>query len=160
MNGLIPALIAVLLAEIGPRAAVHAGSHWRVAVLCAGVIGAAVAGTFVASSLTGWANAFLIAISLGLAALGQAQRVPPTITTMTAIIIFWRGGVPLIAFAFATRFGAVWVGAGALMGLLAASVLTRALHGGNISIAPFRWGAVAILGMAAMTVAIGALRLA
>lgn len=162
MNGLVPVLIAVLLAEFGPRAEIYAGARRFGApllVIVAGVVAAALAGILVAPTLTDWADAFLIAIALAFAAMGQAQRVKPMTGRASTIMAFWRGGVPLIAFAFATRFGAVTVMAGTLAGLVAAAILTRAAHGNAIPIVPVRWFAVAILAVAAIVVAIGALRL-
>lgn len=160
MNGLIPVLIAVLLAEFGPRAMLVTEMRWRDAALSFTILAAAFAGTQVAPSLTGWANAFLIAISLGFGALGQVQRVKPVAGTIRGIVAFWQGGVPLIVFAFATRFGFITVTVGALAGLVAAAILTRVANGSNIPIAPVRWAAATILAVAALVVAIGALRLA
>lgn len=160
MNGLVPVLIAVLLAEFGPRAMLVAEIRWRDAAVSLTILAAALAGTQVAPSLTGWANALLIAISLGFGALGQAQRVKPISGTIGGIVAFWQGGVPLIVFAFATRFGFITVAVGAVAGVLASAILTRAANAGNVQTAPIRWAAVAVLAVAAMVVAVGALRLA
>lgn len=161
MNGLVPVLIAVLLAEFGPRAAVYAGSSWRSAapwLIAASIATASVAGGLIAPSMTEWADALLIAIALGFAAIGQVQRVKPVSGMFRTIITFWQGGAPLLAFAFATRFGAPVVALGAVGGLIAVAVLTRVAS--EAPVKPIRWAAAAILAVAAMVVAIGALRLA
>ncbi|MEP6784988.1 MAG: hypothetical protein ABI898_04510 [Sphingomonadales bacterium] len=163
MNGLVPVLIAVLLAEFGPRSAIYADARLRdpsLWVIALGVIAAAIAGALVAPTLTGWADAFLIAIALTFAALGQAQKVKLATGPIPVIVAFWRGGVPLIAFAFATRFGALTVGLGALGGLLIAAVMTRVADSSGMNVIPIRWAAVLVLGIAAVVVATGALRLA
>lgn len=161
MNGLVPVLIAVLFAEFGPRASLYAGTNWRSAVpwlIGASVIAAAVTGGSIAPRMTEWADALLIAIALGFAAFGQIQRVTPVAGTFARLIAFWQGGAPLIVFAFAARFGAPVVALGAIAGLITAAVLSRAAR--DVPTAPFRWTAAALLAVAAVIVAVGALRLA
>lgn len=162
MNGLVPVMIAVLLAEFGPRMALYADARipnpllW---VIAAGVIAAAMAGALIAPGLTEWADAFLIAVALAFAAFGQAQRIDAIDGTVPRVIAFWRGGVPLLAFGFATRFGALSVAAGVMGGVVAAAVLTGISRSSGVPIAPIRWAAAAILAVAAVVVAVGALRL-
>lgn len=163
MNGLVPVLVAVILAEFGPRATLYANARPRdpsIWLIAASIIAAAIAGELVAPSLTGWADAFLIAIALTFAALGQVQAVKPVTNWFAVVVGFWHGGVPLIAFAFATRFGAPAVAAGALAGLVASAALTRITAGGPEIVRPIRWAAAGILLIAAAITAIGALRLA
>jgi hypothetical protein len=158
MNGLVPVLIAVLLAEFGPRAALYADARLREPtpwIIAASVIAASVAGGLTGSGLTAWADAFLIAIALAFAAFGQVQNVRARAGTLPVALAFWQGGTPLLAFAFAARFGAPAVAAGALMGLIVAAILTRAAG----STAVFRWIAAAALAIATVVVAVGALRL-
>ena len=162
MNGLIPALIAVMLIEIGPRAMLYAdarhaqASLWIIVVM---VFGAAAAGVAVAPMLTDWADAFMIALALAFGAIGQLQRIRPASGVVPVVIAFWRGGVALAVFAFAARFGVFGAAFGAIGGLVAAAVVSRAARGAGIPLDPLRWGAAGVLAIAAFVVAIGALRL-
>lgn len=162
MNGLVPVLVAVLLAEFGPRAALYADARMRSVapwIIIASIVAASAGGALVAPGLTGWADAFLIAIALAFGAVGQAQRIRPATGLIPVTVAFWQGGVPLIAFAFAARFGAISVAAGALTGVAAAAILTRVVPPGLIPAMAIRWVAVAALAIAAIAVAVGALRL-
>ena len=162
MNGLIPALIAVMLIEIGPRAMLYAdarraqASLWIILVM---VFAAAVAGVAVAPMLTDWADAFMIAIALAFGAAGQLQRIRPAVGVVPVVIAFWRGGVALAVFAFAARFGVLGAAFGAIGGLVAAAVVSCGARGAGIPLDPLRWGAAGILAITAFVVAIGALRL-
>ena len=162
MNGLIPALIAVMLIEIDPRAMLYAdarhaqASLWIIVVM---VFGAAAAGVAVAPMLTDWADAFMIALALAFGAIGQLQRIRPAAGVVPVVIAFWRGGVALAVFAFAARFGVFGAAFGAIGGLVAAAVVSRAARGAGIPLDPLRWGAAGTLAVAAFVVAIGALRL-
>lgn len=162
MNGFVPTLIAVALAELGPRAAIYADARrletslWLIAAC---IFASAVGGYFTAPMLTGWADAFLIAISLVFAAFGQLQRVKPVTGLLPVVATFWRGGVVLIVFAFAARYGPVAAAVGALGGMVAAAVLTRTITGSRQPITPFRWVSAALLAVAAFVVAVQALRL-
>jgi hypothetical protein len=162
MNGFVPVLLAVALAEFGPRAAIYANARrfetalWLIAAC---VIASAAAGQVVAPTLTGWADAFLIAISLAFAALGQMHRVKPATGVFRTVAAFWRGGVVLIAFAFAARYGAAAAALGTLAGMTAAAVLTRVVEGARQPVAPFRWVCAGVLITASFVVAVQALRL-
>jgi hypothetical protein len=163
MNGFIPVLIAVVLAELGPRALLYAGARrhelalWVIALL---IFAAGAAGTLVGPQLTGWADALMIAIALAFAAIGQLQRIKAAAGVLRIVAAFWSGGVLLIVFAFATRFGTLATAFGALAGLVGAVVVTRLAAAGSVPIQPLRWGAAALLFGAAAIVAANALRLA
>ncbi len=162
MNGFIPVLIAVALAELGPRARLYAGARryemalWIVVLL---IFVAAAAGTLVGPQLTGWADALLIAIALAFAAVGQLQRVEPATGVWRTVAAFWSGGVLLLTFAFAARFGPFAAAFGAIGGLIAAVVIGRMTAAGAVPIQPLRWGASALLFGAAAIIAANALRL-
>jgi hypothetical protein len=161
MNGFVPALVAVLLAEMGPRALFYAdaGRHrivlWTMAVL---VAGAGAAGMLLARELNEWANALMIAIALALAAVGQVQRVQPAAGIIPVVASFWSGGVLILVFALAIRFGSVAAIAGGLAGLAAAAIVTRALVAGAIPLRPVRWVAAVVLTLAGASIAADALR--
>lgn len=162
MNGFVPVLIAVALAEFGPRADLYATLKrgdllpW---IVLAALIAAAVAGHLTAPMLNERADAFLIGLSLAFAAFGQLQRVKPASGLVARTLVFWGGGVPLIVFALATRFGGVASVGGAVAGMAAAAVLTRAARNGSVARAPFRWAAAAALAAAGAWVMIAALQL-
>jgi len=162
MNGFIPALVAALLAEIGPRALLYADARrneialWLIA---AAVFAAGAAGVFVAKTMNGRASALMTAIALLFAALGQLQRIKPAAGAMRTLAAFWRGGVLLLVFALATRFGPFAASFGALGGMAAAAVTTRVLLANSVPMQPIRWGAAAVLAGAAGWIGVGALRL-
>ena len=122
MNGFIPALVAVLLAELGPRAAMlRAAASGRLMVAVAALlVAAAVAGQAVAPQLTDWAAGLMAGVALALAGVGQWQRIVPRQGMVAVLAGFWGGGSLLIVFAFAARFGAIMTVSGALAGLAAA----------------------------------------
>lgn len=162
MNGFIPALVAVLLAEVGPRALLYAEAGRHRIVLFAMVVLVALAGTggvLIAPQLTDWANALMIAIALLFAAVGQVQRIRPAAGIIPVVSAFWSGGVLILVFALSIRFGPVAAIGGGLAGLIAADVLTRALVGGSIPLQPVRWAAAVVLTLASAFIAVAALRL-
>lgn len=162
MNGFIPALVAVLLAEIGPRALFYAeaGRHRIVLVTMAVLVAlAGTGGALLARELTEWSNALMIAIALLFAAVGQVQRIRPAAGIVPVVAAFWSGGVLILVFTIAIRFGPVAAVAGGLAGLVAAAVLTRALVDGGIPLQPVRWAAATVLTLASAFIAVGALRL-
>lgn len=125
MNGLIPALLAVLLAEVGPRGASLAAGGPRatvVFVVAAVVAGSAVGGGLVAPTLAPAARALLIAVALGFGAWAQVGRLAPATTTRGALFAFWRGGTALLVFALATWFPPVSVLLGAALALVVAAL--------------------------------------
>lgn len=160
MNGLVPALIAVLLAEIGPRAlqlSTTTRPNLMAAIVAALIAAAAVGGTLVAPMLTEWADALMIGIALVLAAVAQVQRVKPAPGIVRQLWTFWSGGTALLAFAFAARFGAVTTGLGALGGLGAAMALSHVLP--TAALRRIRLGAAAVLLLGGLAMAWGGLRL-
>jgi hypothetical protein len=162
MNGFIPALVAILLAEIGPRALLYADAGRHRMVMLAIVVLVVLSGTggvLLARELTEWANALMIAIALLFAAVGQVQRIRPAAGIIPVVSAFWSGGVLILVFALAIRFGPVAAIGGGLAGLVAAAIVTRALVGGGIPLQPVRWAAAAILALASAPIAVGALRL-
>ncbi len=162
MNGFIPALVAVLLAEIGPRALFYLESGRHRIVLVAILVLVTIAGTsgiWLAHELTEWSNALMIAIALAFAAIGQLQRVRPAAGIIPVVAAFWSGSVLILVFALAIRFGPAASVGGAIAGMLAAALLTRAMVDGGIPLQPVRWAATAILMLASATVAVSALRL-
>lgn len=162
MNGFIPALVAVMLAEMGPRAMLYAAARrhqaglWLIAVL---VLLAGAAGALTKSMMNVRAATLMIAIALLFAAVGQLQRIAPAKGTFRTLTAFWRGGVPILVFALATRFGPLSACFGALGGMLGAAVTTRALQAGGVPMKPIRWAAAALLAIVAAFLAVTALRL-
>lgn len=162
MNGFIPALVAVMLAEMGPRALLYADARrheialWLIA---AAIFAAGAAGVFAGQPMNGWAKALMIAIALLFAAVGQLQRIAPATGTVRTLAAFWRGGVLLLVFALATRFGPFAASFGGLAGMAAAAVVTRALLANGVPMQPIRWGAAGLLAIAAGWIGVGALRL-
>jgi hypothetical protein len=162
MNGFIPALVAVLLADVGPRALYYAEAGRHRIVLFAMFVLIAMAGTggaLLARELTEWANALMIAIALLFAAVGQVQRIRPAAGIIPVVSAFWSGGVLILVFALAIRFGPAAAIGGGLAGLTAAAILTRTFVGGGIPLQPVRWAAAAVLALASASIAVGALRL-
>ena len=162
MNGFVPAIVAVMLAEMGPRALLYADARrqeiilWFIAAL---VFLAGAAGVLAGRTMNAWANALMIAIALLFAAVGQLQRVKPATGAIRTLAAFWRGGVLLLVFALATRFGPFAASFGGLAGMAAAAVLTRVLLSNGVPMQPIRWAAAALLAIAAGFLAVGALRL-
>lgn len=160
MNGLIPALLAVLLAEVGPRGTALAFEAGRTTIvfLIAGVLAAAaVAGALLAPRLAPNAETLLIALALAFGAWAQASRVPPPATTRAALLAFWRGGTTLLVFALATRFAPLSVGVGAAGGLAVTAMLGRLIDARAMRFV--RRGCLLVLLVAAASLAIVALRL-
>jgi hypothetical protein len=162
MNGFVPAIVAVMLAEMGPRALLYANARrqeialWLIA---AAVFVAGAAGVLTSRTMNAWATALMIAIALLFAAVGQLQRVAPATGSIRTLAAFWRGGVLILVFALATRFGPFAASFGGLAGMAAAAIATRALLAGGVPMQPIRWGAAALLSIAAGFLAVGALRL-
>ncbi len=162
MNGFIPALVAVMLAEMGPRALLYADARrqeiglWLIATL---VFLAGAAGVLTRPVMNVRAAALMIAIALAFAALGQLQRVPPATGAVRTLAAFWRGGVLILVFALAVRFGPFAASFGALAGMLAAAVATRALLAGGVPMQPIRWAAATLLALVAAFLCVDALRL-
>ena len=162
MNGFVPAIVAVMLAELGPRALLYADARRQEIVLwfiAAVVFIAGAAGVFAGRTMNAWANALMIAIALAFAAVGQLQRIAPATGAIRTLAAFWRGGVLILVFALATRFGPFAASFGALAGMAAAAVITRTLIANGIPVQPVRWAAAALLAVAAAFLAVGALRL-
>ena len=162
MNGFVPAIVAVMLAELGPRALLYADARRQEIVLwfiAAVVFIAGAAGVFAGRTMNAWANALMIAIALAFAAVGQLQRIAPATGAIRTLAAFWRGGVLILVFALATRFGPFAASFGALAGMAAAAVITRTLIANGIPVRPVRWAAAAVLAVAAAFLAVGALRL-
>lgn len=160
MNGLIPALLAVLLAEVGPRGAALAFESGRTAIvfLVATIVAAAaVAGALLAPRLAPNAETLLIALALAFGGWAQASRVAPPATTRAALLAFWRGGTALLVFALATRFAPLSVGVGAAGGLGAAAVLGRLVDERAMRLV--RRACVLVLLVAGAILAVVALRL-
>jgi hypothetical protein len=162
MNGFVPAIVAVMLAEMGPRALLYADARrqeialWLIA---AAVFAAGAAGVLSSRTMNAWATALMIAIALLFAAVGQLQRVAPATGSIRTLAAFWRGGVLILVFALATRFGPFAASFGGLAGMAAAAIATRALLAGGVPMQPIRWAAAALLAIAAGFIAVGALRL-
>ena len=158
MNGFVPALVAVLLAEWGPRAALLWRAPRRELVLwCAAamIFAAGAAGTLVGPMLTGWAESLMIGVALVLAAIGQLQRIKPVTAPGRVLWTFWSGGTILLVFALAAPFGALAASFGALAGLALAIVTAEA----GLPVRLVRSCAALILVVAGATAALGGLRL-
>jgi hypothetical protein len=162
MNGVIPALVAVMLSEMGPRALLYADARrqevglWLIAAL---VFFAGAAGALTRPMLNVRASALMIAIALVFAAAGQFQRVAPAKGTIRTVAAFWRGGVLILVFALATRFGPFAASFGALAGMLAAAIATHALRAGGVPMTPIRWAAATLLAGTGALLAADSLRL-
>ena len=162
MNGFVPAIVAVMIAEMGPRALLYADARRQELVLwaiAATLFGVGAAGHFAGRTMTEWADALMIAIALAFAAVGQLQRIPAVKGFVPTFAAFWRGGVLILVFALAARFGPLAASFGGLAGLAGAAILTRALMAGGVPMAPLRWAAAVVLGVASMVIAVQALRL-
>lgn len=162
MNGFVPVLVAVLLAEIGPRSMLYARAGRRDIVLWVAaliVFGASAAGHVIGPQMTGWADALMISIALVFAALGQMQRVTTAKALVPVLWAFWSGGVGILAFAFAARFGALTTAFGTLGGMLAAALITPHIPANGIPMRPVRGAAVLVLIVTAAIIAVNALRL-
>ena len=128
MNGFVPALVAVLLAEFGPRARVLlAARHSQLLAVFVTllIILAAGGGGIVASQLSGWADTLMIGGALVLAGSGQFQRVRPVSGRLRLLATFGGGGSLLIVFAMAARFGPLAAATGGLAGMVLALTLTN-----------------------------------
>ena len=162
MNGFVPTLVAVALAEIGWRAD-RLGSSRRPAVVAAIVIvliaAAATAGALATHALTEWATALMVALALGFAAGGQIAGVRAPGSLVATLGTFWGGGTPLLAFAMAAHFGAGSVVPGTVAGLGGALVVTRVLKVNDIADRWPRRAAALVLAVAGAVVAVNALRL-
>ena len=160
MNGLIPALLAVFLAEVGPRGAALAlrtGRATIVFVVAAVLAASAVGGGLIASRLAPNAEALLIAFALAFGGWAQVSRVAAPATMRNALLAFWRGGTSLLVFALATRFSPASVGLGAGLGLGAAALLGPSLPDGAWRVV--RPICATLLFLAAAILAVVALRL-
>jgi len=162
MNGFVPALVAVMLAEMGPRALLYAEARrheiglWLIAAL---VFLAGAAGVVTRPAMNVHASALMIAIALAFAATGQLQRVAPAKGAVRTLAAFWRGGVLILVFALATRFGPFAASFGALAGMLGAAIATRGLLAAGVPMKPLRWAAAGLLAIAAAFLCVDALRL-
>ncbi len=162
MNGFVPALVAVLLAEWGPRAVMlwqaprRELKLWIVAAL---LFGAGAGGTVVGPMLTDWAEALMAGIALILAGIGQIQRVRPATATWRVLWGFWSGGSVLLVFALAAPFGALAASFGALAGLALALALTTAARDAKLPERAIRLVAAIVLIGVGATSALAGLRL-
>ena len=162
MNALIPMLVAVLLAETGPRGAQFAALPRRTAaiVIMALAIGAAATGgLLVAPDMSPRARVLLVAIALVFAGAGQFARVRPARPgTLGTVLMVARTGVPLLAFALACwQAESAGVVAGGLFGFIGAVVLSGQLPPRYAGVAS-RSGA-GVLITTGVIVALSALRL-
>ena len=126
----MPALIAVLLAEFGGRAALFARLP-RLS-LAATVLGLAVGiaafgGVSLAPTMNANARALLLGLALILTGFGQFGKAPsdnPPVTFIGTLLFVWRSGAPFLAFAFSVWKGApIGAAAGALAGVAGAVAL-------------------------------------
>ena len=129
---------------------------WLIAAL---VFFAGAAGVLTRPMLDVRASALMIAIALVFAAAGQLQRVAPAKGTILMLAAFWRGGVLILVFAFAMRFGPFAASFGALAGMLAAAMATHALRAGGVPMTPIRWAAATLLAGTGALLAADSLRL-
>lgn len=160
--GLIPALLAVLLAEVGERALMlrSAGGRGAFVAIVAGLIAAGtVAGALIAPRMTLPARDLMLGVALLLAGVTQLRRVKPISGSWRGALQFWQGGTLLLAFALAARFEAWSVAPGIAGGLLAALVLTHAATTAGLALPLLRRVAAGVLLIAGAVCALGALRL-
>lgn len=164
MSSLVPALVAVLLAETGGRArALARMPRMGLAdlVMVFAVSAAAVGGVAVAPIMNANARALMIGLALALAAAGQLRNSAvesQPLTPTAAVALPLRTNAPFLAFAFA-----IWRGeaAGAAIGTLAGMAAAALLS----SLLPDRWmragrlAAMAALALTGIVTMLGALRL-
>jgi hypothetical protein len=140
VNTFIPALIAVLLAEIGGRSTLFA--RLPKLSLAATLLGlsvgiAAFAGFSLASTMNAQARALMLGVALILTGFGQFGKAPagdPPATFIGTFLFVWRSGAPFLAFAFAIwKSAPIGAAAGALVGIVGAVAL------GAVPMAPVPW---------------------
>ena len=163
MNSFIPALIAVLLAELGGRAIAYArmprlshGDRFLVALVAMAVAG----GVVIAPTMTDRARALLLGLALVIAASGQVRNTSADMPTgWWAVLRFvMRGNVAFLAFAFAIwRSDPLGSAAGALLGLVGACVISAMIPAATLK--PVRIGALAALAAGGIYMLLWALRL-
>ena len=141
MNGFVPALLAVLLAEFGPRALSYTAAPYRETLgwmAAAMVFAAGAGGIVVAPQMTIHAENLMLGIALAFAGAGQIGRVRPATGFVANLALFWRGGSPLLAFAVAARFAGIATLLGAAGGLVAAVLLSLAARANRWPLDPLR----------------------
>ena len=161
MNGLIPALVAVLLAELGERAVFLSTARQRgllAAIVALALIAAATDGSVVAMELNQRGATMMTGIALLLAATGQVRRPKPGDALWRQIVTFWSGGTLLLTFALAARFGAATTLPGAAIGLAVAIALSRAAHATGWKLLALARVAALALAIVGTVTALGALR--
>ena len=149
MNGIIPALLAVLFAELGERSAMFANVRARASF--AGILGiliavAAAGGAMVAPEMNERAETLMVAIALLFAGIGQFRR-PKAVDRFDRVLFtFWGGGTLLIAFAFGAKFGPLTAALGTILGLGGALTLSVAAKGAGWKLTALsRSGAVILI---------------
>lgn len=151
-----------MLAEMGPRALLYAEARRQeiaLWVIAGAVFAAGAAGVLAGRTMNLDARALLVAVALLFAAIGQLQRVAPATGTIRTLAAFWRGGVLLLVFALATRFGPFAASFGCIAGMAAALAATRILRANGVAMQPIRWAAAAVLAISAGWIGVSALRL-
>lgn len=163
MTVLIPAMLAVLLAEFGRNSGYGAFRFQMTATTALGIaVGvSAAAGLAVAPMMTAHARALLLALALFLTGAGQFGRLtvtPSRVSRFDELRLVWRSGAPFLAFAFAAwKAAPVGAAAGALLGIAASVALGTRSSGRMLTAA--RRSAGTILIVIAVYAATWALRL-
>ncbi len=165
MTVFIPALIAVLLAELGGRATMFLRlPRLPLAAIVLGLaVGiAAVAGAGMAPAMTANARALLLGLALILTGSGQFGAAPAggvPATTRATLLFVWRSGAPFLAFAFSIwKAAAIGAAAGALAGVVGAVAL-GALSWGPVVLVRIRRAAGSALIVTGFYLILWALRL-
>jgi hypothetical protein len=162
VNALIPAFVAVLLAEIGGPLAIFTVERRTFAALAMVllVIVAVVGGWAVAGLLIAPARVLLLGLAMlfaGFAQFGQRAPVAGKPTIVASAMMLYRSPAPFLAFAFSAWMGApATAGVGALAGIGVAAT-SGSLHGAMPRVV--RTGAGIILCLAGIIAALNGLRL-
>jgi Ca2+/H+ antiporter, TMEM165/GDT1 family len=124
VNALIPALVAVLLAELGGRVSTLGEAQRPLglaAIAGAAIAAAAVGGSLLAPSMTPWARLLLLALALifgGVNQFAKHKTLPDARGLGPSILLVWRSSAPFSAFAFSAWLAApIGSAAGAILGL-------------------------------------------
>lgn len=148
---LIPALLIVLLGELG--GAVARGRHDLLVVISAAAVIAitATAGTLLAPILTPPARTLLVGVTLVFASVGQLRT---RIADIPPALAIWSSSVPFSLFALSLYAASPYAAAvGGVLGLAAAIAI------GGRSAIRLRRAAAALLGVAGLIVSLLGLRL-
>ena len=163
MNGFIPALLAVLFAEIGERATLFERAPRRDTLgylIVAMIAAAGAAGSVLAPHLTTNAATLMLGVVLTYAGLMQLRAVKALHGFWRHVFAFANGSALLVVFAMAVRFGAIAAFVGGIAGLAGAVLMTHLATQAQWKVSPIRWGSAILLIVVGLFVAVSALQIA